>query len=170
MQPCISSGVRSRMTETPDMPASARTAMRRYRVSAPAAWLHSQGLLVGNKLDYGCGLSIDNTLDPLGFNRWDPYWANDPRVFTERYDTILCTYVLNVIPDANERKEVLENIRGLLSPGGIAYITVRADAKELTGYTKRGTWQGVICLDLPVVNRTSRYVIYKLEGAHDRCS
>jgi len=58
---------------------------------------------------------------------------------------------------------VIDNILALLEWDGVAYISVRNDKKNLNGFTSIGTYQAFVDLDLPVVNRTSSYVIYKLE-------
>ena len=136
------------------------TAIARKRPSVPMRQLDAKGLLVGRMLDYGCGKGMDaETYDMDGY---DPYYNPiDPE---GPYDTITCNYVLNVIEDAQERADVLESIQRLLGPGGRAYITVRDDRASLNGTTSRGTWQGKIVLDLPVVQRKSgQFVTYLLE-------
>jgi len=69
---------------------------------------------------------------------------------------------LNVIPYKKERQEVLSKIKSLLTDEGVAYISVRADKKNLNGYTKTGSYQEFIELDLPIVKKTSSYLIYEL--------
>jgi 2-polyprenyl-3-methyl-5-hydroxy-6-metoxy-1,4-benzoquinol methylase len=126
-------------------------------MSAPAAWLQGQGLITGRVLDYGCGHGAD--ADALGADGWDPYWR--PRANLGRYNTVLCTYVLNVLEDESAREEVIAAISRCLFPGGTAYITVRRD---LTGpvHTSKGTFQDLVYLDLPSVRRTSGYETYAL--------
>lgn len=72
----------------------------------------------------------------------------------EKFNIILCSFVLNVIPDKKDRDNVLYNISELLEDNGVAYIEVRDDKfvktlknKEtfndglLTGEGKRKTFQ-----------------------------
>ncbi len=136
------------------------TAMKRNKPSAPAKWIHDNiGFDHHNTLDYGCGKGFDaNHYNIVG---WDPTfdWTLNEDL---RWDTILCTYVLNVIPYKKERQEVLSKIKSLLTDEGVAYITVRADKKNLNGYTKTGSYQEFIKLNLPIVKKTSSYLIYEL--------
>ena len=132
------------------------TAIRRVSPSAPARHLHGAGLLRGRLLDYGCGHGRD--ADSYGMDRYDPHWHPDrPR---GRYDTVTCTYVLNVL-DPGHIRYVLEDIQGLLAPWGTAYLAVRRD---LGGRTRRGrgTLQRNVVLPLPVVRETGGYCIYAM--------
>ena len=139
------------------------TAITRKTLSKPMQYLVEQDLIKGNALDYGCGKGFD--CDALGISGYDPFHRQTmsldmtpDRVF----NTIACNYVLNVIPDEQERKDVIEQIKTLLTDDGIAYISVRNDVKELNGYTSKGTWQGHILLDLPIVKKTSNFIMYKV--------
>jgi 2-polyprenyl-3-methyl-5-hydroxy-6-metoxy-1,4-benzoquinol methylase len=145
------------------------TAISRNKLSQPAKFLKNNGLLVGRILDYGCGRGSDvRLLTKEGFNvegydkHYHPYFKESS--YNAKYDTIMCNYVLNVIPDESERDEVLRSINELLAPGGFGYVSVRNDVHELRGWTKRGTWQGLIELNLPVVKQTSNYIMYRLCG------
>ena len=95
---------------------------------------------------------------------WFPY---DPYYFDFKpkglFDTIICIYVLNVIESERKRTGVLKDICKLLAPGGHAYFAVRTDKEQLRGHTKRGTWQGVVELELPVLEKSSSYTIYQME-------
>jgi len=142
--------------------SSHRTAISRSRPSAPAKLLSDMGLLVGRKLDYGCGRGKD--AEVFGMERFDPHYA--PDMPDGLFNTITCIYVLNVIEDPEVRDHVLDAIRSKLAEGGRAYITVRNDLAALRGRTSTGTWQGHIVLDLPVVKKTSMFVTYLLnQGA-----
>jgi len=88
-------------------------------------------------LDFGCGRGLDATT--YGLDKYDP----------------------NVIPTKKERTAVIEDIRNLLTKGGIAYITVRRDIKT-QGYTKRGTFQENITLNLAKLWENSSYCTYVL--------
>jgi ATP adenylyltransferase len=137
--------------------ASHLTAIRRVTPSAPARYLYDAGLFKGRVLDYGCGHGKD--ADTYGMDKYDIYWY--PTQPTGQYDTILATYVLNVVPP-EDIPYILQYIRVLLVPGGTAYLTVRRD---LGGRTRkgRGTLQRDVHLNLQVFMKTSRYCIYILE-------
>jgi hypothetical protein len=91
----------------------------------------------------------------------DPHYFNRGDLCMEDYDVITCNYVLNVVPDPLERQRILDNIRILLMKGGVAYITVRRDVKT-TGYTKKGTYQENVELNLPILWENSSYCTYVL--------
>ena len=135
-----------------------KTAITRKKPSVPMRWLDQAGRLVGKMLDYGCGRGRD--ANTYGMAPYDPYYQ--PVMPDGKFDTITCNYVLNVIESPAERAWVLLRVWAALADGGRAYITVRNDRKALNGCTKIGTWQGLIELDLPVVRRTSSYIIYEL--------
>lgn len=136
-----------------------KTAQQRTKISTPVAYLAKQGLLTGSMLDYGCGRGHDATMfnmamfDPY----WYPYWYN----LVHSYDTIVCIYVLNTIPEQAERDNVIVRLYELLKPGGKAYIAVRNDVQS-DGYTSKGTWQGNIQLQLPLIHSTKQYKMYLL--------
>lgn len=163
------------------MDNSYRTAIQRKNLSTPVKFLLDKGLLNGKyMLDFGCGRGTDvdiliNTLDLESMSKYDPYWTggviyvkcNDAFAYPERdankkYDIITCNYVLNVLPK-EEWQEVLDEIYYLLDFKGVAYISVRNDKNNLNGVTKTGTYQTFVELDLPVIKRTSNFVLYKME-------
>ena len=133
------------------------TAITRKTLSLPTKFLQAAGLLVGRILDYGCGRGFD--CDALGCDGYDPHWRPGP--ISGYYDTIFCNYVLNVIDNASDRATVLYLIQCQLTNEGKAYIAVRND-KFTPGYTSKGTWQGYINLNLPVIKKNSNFVIYVL--------
>lgn len=134
------------------------TAIARKAPSKPMRWLDKHGLLKGNMLDYGCGRGKD--AETFGMDKYDPHYC--PVVPVKQYDTIVCTFVLNVIEDEVERESVLQSIRNLLVEDGTAYVTVRNDKRALNGTTSTGTWQGHIVLDLPIVYECAGFVIYEV--------
>lgn len=103
------------------------TAKERDKLSFPAKWLKERKLLTGKILDFGCGFGSDvEFLKKEGFEiqGYDRYYKPDyPR---ERFDTILCIYVLNVLEQTSQW-EVLMKISELLNPKGTAYLVVRRD-------------------------------------------
>jgi len=123
-------------------------------------------------LDYGCGRGTDaDYMREEGYliDKYDPYYFSpvdsDPRLTTRDvtgYAMIFCTYVLNVVAE-DEADRILEDIKRLLHPGGVAYITVRRDIKK-EGITSKRTLQRNVVLDLPIVHEKKKaYCIYKLE-------
>ena len=137
-----------------------RTAISRPKMSPVMKRLHTDGHLIQDHLDFGCGRGQD--ADRLGADKYDPHFY--PNYPDRQYETVTCNFVLNVIENEDERLGVLLKIRGLLKSGGRAFVTVRNDKKALNGWTSKGTWQGLIELDLPVVYRNSGYVTYLLEN------
>ena len=121
--------------------------------------LDQKGQVKRRVLEHGSGHGKD--AETFGWEKYDPYYQPDkPK---GKFDTILSTFVLNVLHDERDRQAVLEDIQGSLSDSGTAFITVRADTDQLKGWTSKGTWQGLIELDLPVVHHTSWYTTYVLE-------
>lgn len=136
-----------------------KTAIRRNRPSAPARLLHERGLLRGRCLDYGCGKGDD--VEAYGMTGWDP--AHRPRRPRGRFDTVTCSYVLNVV-DPEDVPYILKDIRSLLRRRGRAYIAVRRDlgGKSRPG---NGTTQWHVELDLPLVyQRSGQFAIYEMRG------
>ena len=136
-----------------------KTAITRKSLSAPARYLVENDLLQGECLDYGCGKGFD--CDELGIDGYDPYYRK-AIIYANYYNTIMCNFVLNVLkPDGQEL--VLYDIKRALCPGGVAYISVRNDKKNLNGFTSKGTYQTFVELDLPVVVKTSSFIMYRLD-------
>jgi SAM-dependent methyltransferase len=143
---------------------SHKTAMRRSALSAPARYLSEHGLINGRALDYGCGRGFD--AKALGLEKYDPYYEPTPPI--GKYDTILCIYVLNVLP-IEWQDEILAKLRQLLAPSGKAYIAVRRDFFTV-GYTSIGTYQRKVELAIPfeashiVVEKSNRFCIYGVKA------
>jgi hypothetical protein len=141
-----------------------KTARVRSKPSAPARWLYDNiGFeLSDDTLDYGCGRGKD--VEYFGIRGWDINGSKTgPWRKEDDFTTILCSYVLNVIPSENERMQVISHIKKHLTWDGNAYLTVRNDKKNLNGWTKTGTYQTFVDLPLPIVHKTSGYIIYRLE-------
>jgi len=113
--------------QSPENPNSHLTAKERKWPSYPTKQLLLRNLIEGRVLDFGCGTGIDvSFLKQKKFNvtGYDPYYA--PTYPTERFDTIICNYVLNVLlPE--EQAHVLMAVAELLKPTGRAFFTVRRD-------------------------------------------
>jgi len=102
---------------------------RRYH-SYPTKYLHRNKLLSGNILDYGSGYGRDVIfLEKCGYNvsQYDPFYF--PEKPKSLYDTIICNYVLNVLPIEKQTLVLLE-ISRLLNPNGTAFFSVRRDVKQ----------------------------------------
>lgn len=133
------------------------TAIARTKASVPARRLFKAGLLKGRCLDYGCGRGKD--ADTFGMKKYDPTFY--PKVPRGRFDTITCTYVLNVV-EPGLWPRVLRSIQGLLAPGGRAYITVRRDVKA--SQPGRGVTQRLVGLNAEVVFENKSYCTYAIRG------
>lgn len=127
---------------------SHKTAIARSGPSSPLKLI--EPMLSKNSiiLDYGCGRGDDvKHLRKEGYSidGYDPHWKDvDLSSKNNFYDIVLCTYVLNVLPEGHE-DDLLLDIKDKLKDSGVAYITVRRDSfKE--GYTSRG-FQRKVFLD-----------------------
>lgn len=103
------------------------TAKERSKLSYPVSWLLENHLLCGRILDFGCGLGSDvknlksRGFDVIGYDKY--YFPHKP---SGKFDTIICSYVLNVL-EQNEQPEVLMDVSELLVKSGKAYYAVRRD-------------------------------------------
>lgn len=106
------------------------TAKERDNPSLPIRILLDRNLIVGKVLDFGCGFGKDvEYLKQKGFDckGFDPHYF--PTILPQKFDTIICFYVLNVLfPE--EQNEVLMEISRLLKPTGKAYFAVRRDIQK----------------------------------------
>ena len=127
------------------------TAIARKTPPEPLRWLYSHGLIQGRALDYGSGRSCW-----YGMDCYDPCWR--PTKLTGKYDTIVCNYVLNVVPPGT-RSFILKYIKALLAPGGTAFISVRRDL-PMSGKMGRGVFQSYVLLPFPSISRTNAREIY----------
>ena len=138
---------------------SYKTAIYRKGPSAPLRFLEAKGFLSGSILDYGCGKGADlKFLTNSGYHAtgYDPHWLpND--IGKKTFDTILCTYVLNVVAE-NEASLIINKISSHLSDNGKAFLTVRRDIKK-EGFTSRG-FQRNVKLNYEVIKQNSNFCIY----------
>ena len=139
--------------------AAARTAISRKNPSAPATWLFQHDRLIGKCLDYGCGKGAD--ADAYGMAKYDPfYYPIQPR--SHYFDTITCTYVLNVLSEQNQL-EAIAAIKLLLTEQGTAYFAVRRDLVSNI-HTHKGYCQRNVFLAHPFVSlvRNNGFELYEL--------
>ena len=124
------------------VPPPARTAIARRRLSAPVREairrreLHRPGTSV---LDYGCGRGGDVArLRAMGYDAsgWDPHWAPSP--LPEPARVVLLSFVLNVIEDPEEMRQVLARASSLVAAPGAPIVSVRVDLPPLRGPVPAG--------------------------------
>jgi diadenosine tetraphosphate (Ap4A) HIT family hydrolase len=141
------------------------TAIERVKLSFPAQLLLEKNLLKGQILDFGCGFGNDiKLLKQKGFDikGYDPYHL--PHYPTQKFDTIICFYVLNVLfPE--EQANVLMEVSHLLKPGGKVYYAVRRDIKK-EGFRehyihKRPTYQCIVKLPFQSIHLDESCEIYE---------
>ena len=105
------------------------TAKKRDKLSFPARVLKSKKLLIGDVLDFGCGLGTDVKFlksEGVSIDGYDKFYF--PEYPVKKYDTIICLYVLNVLQPV-EQAEVLIELSQLVKPNGTVYMAVRRDVK-----------------------------------------
>jgi len=143
-------------------PHAAKTAMARDSLSAPWRFILQQGLANGRILDWGCGqgYDADHIANVTGY---DPHYR--PADPGRGFDTGVCIYVLNVIPDEADRVKCVNNLLARLVPGASAYVAVRSMSRKLLGWKAGGGLQGLVHLPAPVINRTTEYTMYVITHA-----
>ena len=125
------------------------TAMGRTGLSLPARLAVGDGLFTDRTiLDFGCGRGGDvRRLQAAGFaaRGWDPHYRPDPPPVSA--DVVLCSYVLNVIPDAAERARTLQRAYELADRSLVVSVRSTHEARYLDGdahgdgtLTRRGTF------------------------------
>lgn len=148
-------------------PYSHLTAIERTSLSFPARILKERNKLKGKILDFGCGVGKD--VEILKDQKFDIV-GYDPHYFTEfpeeKFDTIICFYVLNVLlPE--EQAEVLMNVSHLLKPDGKAYFAVRRDIQyegfRIHKIHKKETYQCNIKLNYESIYKNENCEIYEYQ-------
>ena len=115
-----------------------KTALSRTSPSVPTRTLHKKGLIQGKCLDVGCGKGFnvkwlkEHGIHIEGYDKFNEEFKNE-ELLNDKYDTVICDYVFNVVPDLNEHKELLEKLKNI---GENIYISVRSDDKAI-----RPTWE-----------------------------
>lgn len=117
------------------------TAKARTGLSAPVKYALKHKLIVGTVLDYGCG----KLADVLGLRKagysvegYDPFFY--PAKPRGTFNTVLCTYVLNVIPREADQLDALRCVWAKVKKGGSLIVTVR-DHNEIEKAAVDGNWK-----------------------------
>ena len=133
-------------------------AMKRKSPSKASILYQQLNILNGRILDYGCGYGFD--AKKYDWDSYDPYY-NDIKL-EGKYDTIVCTNVLSAV-SSKIRKEIIENIKELLSDDGNAYFAIPRNLPikgKLSGYAMRP--QNYVILSLPSIYKDNKIEIYKM--------
>ena len=109
------------------------TAISRQKMSRPMKKMYESGKFDNKRvLDYGCGKGFDveylkeRKIDIQGY---EPFASDKYLQLPEgKFDIITNNYVLNVIEDPIERKNLVEKMKNLADE---VVITVRADKKSI---------------------------------------
>lgn len=150
------------------------TAIERVYLSFPVQFLLKNNFLKGKILDFGCGLGNDvKLLRQKGFDitGYDPY--HFPDYPTDKFDTIICSYVLNVLfPE--EQANVLMEVSHLLKPftQGLFYGILTfflldmglVAAKRIKDLQKTGIFLISFAILIPIVNACIGLLIAKFIG------
>ena len=114
----------------------------------------------GDVLDYGCGRG--QTADSEGWDKFDPNWHPIPILKT--YDTVLCTYVANVILDNEERDRLYNSLKFYTK--GKAYLTVRTNEPN-TETQLYDLDKEILENGFKLVNKKSKFSTYLWEKKED---
>lgn len=115
------------------------TAITRKSLSVPMRELMNLGLLYGSILDYGVGKGSDVNflsylgLDIVGYDKYNLEYK-DESLLEKKYDVVVASYVLNVVKDISEHKQVIDKLREL---GDNVYVALRNDKRAI----KQDTWE-----------------------------
>jgi diadenosine tetraphosphate (Ap4A) HIT family hydrolase len=143
------------------------TAKERTVVSFPTRWLFEKGYINGKVLDFGCGHGVDirylaeKGIEVTGYDKhYQPHYPE------EKFDIIICHYVLNVLlPE--EQAKVLMEVSELLNPWGKAYFTVRRDIRyegfRIHKLHQKPTYQCLVRLPYRSILKTESCEIYEYQ-------
>lgn len=143
------------------------TAINRDSKSFPLKFLQRNNLLKGKILDFGCGLGTDAEFlksEKYDVEKFDPFYF--PEIPTEKFDTILCFYVLNVLLPEEQEKVMLQ-LASLLKPEGKAFIAVRRDIQyegfRMHKLHQKKTYQCKVILDYKSIFKNENCEIYEFQ-------
>lgn len=117
-----------------------KTAIARKGPSVPLKHAFYLNAITGRVLDFGCGKGADvRELKQRGFSvvGYDPHFC--PKRPRGKFDTVLMTYVVNVLK-VNIRDRAIREAWGYVKAGGNLIITARTE-NEIGVAAKKGNWQ-----------------------------
>lgn len=143
------------------------TAKERDKISFPSQILFERNLLDGEVLDFGCGLGKDVEIlksRRINIEGYDPHYYN--KFPAQKFDTIICVYVLNVLLP-QEQAKVIYQVSQALKEGGRAYFAVRRDV-QYPGYRmhkihKEKTYQCNVKLPFKSIYKNEYVEIYEFQ-------
>jgi DNA phosphorothioation-associated putative methyltransferase len=128
------------------MNKSAKTAMHRKKMSAPARELFEDYLYMSNYgrvLDYGCGRGVD-VEEIRKYDIWEEVVGYDPNFFPKKpkgkFHIVTMIYVVNVIEAGKEFTNAIVDAWNYVRKGGQLVIVARSDY-EIRQEAKRRNWQ-----------------------------
>ena len=90
-------------------------------------------------LDYGCGKYFDNYCLGNNYYGYDPYNRPQTELLNSQYDVVLCSNVLNVVMELEQRLNILQMLKKL---GKKVFITVyEGNATGIGKVTKNDCYQ-----------------------------
>jgi hypothetical protein len=132
-------------------------AVRRDAISKTATVLVERKLVRGRALDYGCGFGFD--ADHFGWESFDPYYRQ--KTPEGLFDTIICNHVAHMLT-RDSRQELFVAIDNLLTPTGLAYISVTRCIPTIGKAGLRKRIQNYVTLSLPSVFRDDQMEVYRM--------
>lgn len=128
-------------------------------------WLLNHGLLKSPLLDFGCGYGVEAQIlqEEYGFEvcRYDPYFFPSLSYYNKFFKTVLCSYVLQAIPQKEEREWIVKNC---ISRGEVCYFVIRRDKLRIP---VRYSYEH---LELPLYilhEEPNEYIIYSTEEKNE---
>jgi len=124
--------------------------------------------------DWGCGFGDDVAWlrsQGLAAVGWDPVWNNDPAVHPAacagRFPVVLCVTVINVLPNPEDRYQLLDDLCHFTPPAGIILISTH-HKRIVKDQARRRGWTPV--LPDGYINRYGSYLTgFTLTELLDMC-
>lgn len=125
-----------------------KTAISRNKASTPTKLVFEKGYIEPGTIvfDWGCGKGKDDEwIASKGYNviGFDPFYAPEQhpdKTDFSKIDVIICNYVLNVIEEPEERKELIQKILKKAKKDTTIIISVRKD-KEINKSAQKSKWK-----------------------------
>ena len=121
------------------------TAIKRKGLSAPMNSIYRSGLLHSGTslLDYGCGRGgdVEYLESFMGAVGYDPHPKFGKTCIRRNwFDIVTMIYVINVIPDPQERANALAKAWSYVTAGGYMYVAARSQG-EIAMLARRHSWK-----------------------------